>query len=29
METLGKRKHLIGAGLDIQRFSPLSWWEAW
>jgi hypothetical protein len=22
--------HLIGAGLQIQRFSPLSsWWEAW
>ena len=25
-----KRKHLIGAGLEFQRFSPLlSWWEAW
>jgi hypothetical protein len=25
-----KRKHLIGAGLQFQRFSPLSsWWEAW
>lgn len=22
-------KHLIGAGLQFQRFSPLSWWEAW
>ena len=25
-----KEKHLIGAGLQFQRFSPLSsWWEAW
>ena len=25
-----KGKHLIGAGLRFQRFSPLSsWWEAW
>lgn len=24
------RKYLIGAGLQVQRFSPLSsWWEAW
>jgi hypothetical protein len=24
-----KRKHLIGAGLQFQRFSPLSsWWRA-
>ena len=23
-------KHLIGAGLQFQRFSPLSsWWETW
>jgi hypothetical protein len=22
--------HLVGAGLQVQRFSPLSsWWEAW
>jgi hypothetical protein len=24
-----KGKHLIGAGLPVQRFSPLSWWEEW
>ena len=24
-----KEKHLIEAGLQFQRFSPLSWWEAW
>jgi hypothetical protein len=25
-----KGKHLIGAGLQFQRFSPLSfWWGAW
>jgi hypothetical protein len=25
-----KGKHLIGSGLEFQRFSPLSlWWEAW
>ena len=25
-----KKKHLIGAGLQLQRFGPLSsWWEAW
>ena len=25
-----KEQHLIGAGLQLQRFSPLSsWWEAW
>ena len=25
-----KEKHLVGAGLQIQRFSLLiSWWEAW
>jgi len=24
-----KRQHLIGAGLQVQRFSLLSWWEAW
>jgi hypothetical protein len=24
-----KDKHLIGAGLEFQRFSPLSWPEAW
>jgi hypothetical protein len=25
-----KGKHLIGAGLQFQRFGPLSsWWEAW
>jgi hypothetical protein len=25
-----KGLHLIGAGLQVQRFSPLSsWWEAW
>jgi hypothetical protein len=25
-----KRKHLIEAGLQLQRFSPLlSWWEMW
>jgi hypothetical protein len=25
-----KRKHVIGAGLWMQRFNPLSsWWEAW
>jgi hypothetical protein len=25
-----KGKNLIGAGLQFQRFSPLSsWWEAW
>ena len=25
-----KGKHFIEAGLQIQRFSPLSsWWEAW
>ena len=23
-------QHLLGTGLDFQRFSPLSaWWEAW
>lgn len=25
-----KGKHVLGAGLQFQRFSPLSsWWEAW
>jgi hypothetical protein len=25
-----KGRHLIGAGLQFQRFDPLSsWWEAW
>ena len=25
-----KGKHLVGAGLQFQRFRPLSsWWEAW
>jgi hypothetical protein len=25
-----KEKHLIGAGLQFHRFSPLSsWWEVW
>jgi hypothetical protein len=25
-----KRKHLIGAGLQFERFCPLStWWEVW
>ena len=25
-----KRKHFIGAGLQIQRLSPLSsWWQVW
>jgi hypothetical protein len=29
-ETLIKKKHFIGAGLQFQRFSPLlSWQEAW
>ena len=23
------RKHSIEAGLQFQRLSPLSWWEAW
>ena len=28
--TLIKREHLIGAGLQFQRFSPLSSWQgAW
>jgi hypothetical protein len=28
--TLNKGKHLIGSGLQFQRFSPLSsWWEIW
>jgi hypothetical protein len=28
--TLIKEKHLIEAGLQVQRFSPLfSWWGAW
>jgi hypothetical protein len=22
-----KGQHLIGTGLQVQRFSPLSWWE--
>ena len=25
-----KGKHVIGVGLEFQRFSPLSsWWDAW
>jgi hypothetical protein len=24
-----KEQHLIGDGLQVQRFSPLSWQEAW
>jgi|UPI0000F50270 hypothetical protein len=24
-----KGKHLIGAGLEFQRYSPLLWQEAW
>ena len=24
-----KGKHLLGAGLQFLRFSPLSWWKAW
>jgi len=24
-----KRKHLIGPGLQFQRFGPFSWREAW
>jgi hypothetical protein len=28
--TLIKGKDVIGAGLQFQRFSPLSlWWETW
>jgi hypothetical protein len=28
--TSYKGQHLIGAGLQFQRFNPLSsWWEAW
>jgi hypothetical protein len=30
MTMVTLRKYLIGAGLHVQRFSPLlSWWEAW
>jgi hypothetical protein len=24
-----KKEHLIGAGIQVQRFCPLSWQEAW